>query len=182
LVVEVVGPNGEPLVGAQVEGLVAVNPGPAESTCCTQKRFALEGTSESGRATLTGVADTMREFEFRATYRDWPSRSLKTSQVTFVPVIRIALGPAREVRGRVEWGPDCTPSNDVTLRVFPSATRAPVSPDGTFFLSDVSPWSLLYVEACGRSGQVQLELGDDQPVTIELLQPSPVGAGATRVQ
>lgn len=103
VLVEVVGPTGEPLVDAEVEGLVDINPGPAASTCCIQERFASAETSDDGRATLSDAPFTFRGYHVRVSYRDWPSRWVTVESVSGSRgVVRVVLGPTREVSGRVE--------------------------------------------------------------------------------
>jgi hypothetical protein len=164
-----VGPRGELLVDAEVEGVVDVNPGPVASTCCTQERFAIEDTSESGRATLSDAPYTFRPYKLRVSYRDWPPRWV-TVGTTFGSgdFVRVALGPSRDVRGRVDWGADCRPSNEAVVSAFPSAARATVNPDGTFFFRGLAPWASLSIAACGRSAHVELEVGDNGPVVLAL--------------
>lgn len=171
ITVEVVNARGEPLVGAEVEGVVEVNPGPVASTCCTQERFALEDTSDDGRATLTDALFTFRAYQLHVSYNDWPPRLVTVRSVLgSAGVVRVVLGPAREVSGRVDWGSDCTPSKEPLVSALPSGTRAKVNPDGTFFFSSLPPWASLSIEACGRSARHDLEVGDNRPVVLTLPQ------------
>ncbi|HET9954678.1 MAG TPA: carboxypeptidase-like regulatory domain-containing protein [Polyangiaceae bacterium] len=169
IVVEVIDPAGKPLVNAEVEGLVDVNPGPVASTCCITKHFASAKTSAEGRATLDGAPYTFRAFHFRASFQGWPRRETTASLSLGQPnVVRIQLGPARAVRGRVDLGPDCPLPSDLDVRASASTASARVAADGSFFFKSLPPWSTLSINACGRSATAALEIGDDRPVLLTL--------------
>jgi len=167
--VEVVDSKGAPLAGAEVEGLVDVNPGPTASTCCVEKRFATGQTSANGRVTLTFAPFTFRAFHFRASFRNWPPREVTTASVLGRGgVVRIALGPARDVRGRVALGLDCPLPPGLEVSASTPEARAKVAADGSFFFKSLAPWASISVYACNRGARFDLEVGNDRPVVIAL--------------
>jgi len=168
-VLDVVDAQGAPLVGADVVGLVEVNPGPVASTCCTERRFASGTTGEDGRATLTGAPFTFRPFHFRASFRDWPPREVMAGSLLGRPgAIRIPLGPPRDVRGRVDLGPDCPLPPGLEVSTWVPETHAKVAADGSFLLKHVPPWATITVHACKRGARVDLEVGDEREVVLAL--------------
>jgi hypothetical protein len=170
-VVEVVDANGAPLADVSVEGLADVNPGPVASTCCMEKRFAYGKTSEKGVVALWGAPLTFRAFHFLASYRDWPPRKVTvTTQLGLPNVVRVALGPTREVRGRVDLGPDCALSPGLEVYASAPDARAQIAADGSFYLESVAPWASIWVYACGRGARVDLEVGHTGPVVVALPQ------------
>jgi hypothetical protein len=167
--IEVVDGKGGPLEGVEVAGSVDVNPGPVGSTCCSKKRFAVGKTAENGRVLLSDAPFTYRGYHFRTAYRDWPQREVDgTWNDGRSGPFRIVLGPAREVRGRVELVPDCElwPNVEVSAS---TGERAPIAADGSFVFENLPPWAYIWVYACGRGGRAELTVGDDQPVTLPMM-------------
>jgi len=169
-VVEVVDAKGTPLVDAEVEGLVDVNPGPVASMCCIQKRFAIGRTSERGQVTLKGAPFTFRTFHFRASFGEWVPREVTASSLLLHrnTVIRIVLGPKRDVRGRVDLGPNCPLPPQLEVHASPPSMRATVAADGSFVFNGLAPWAFISVYACNRGARVDLQVGDDSPIVLAL--------------
>jgi hypothetical protein len=108
----VVDEAGAPLAGVKLEGSSPVNPGPVASTCCSAKVFATAVTARDGRAIVGPVPLTFRPITIRATYRDWPVLESKGpgSWRAAPEELRLVLGPAREVRGKVRLDQACPAS------------------------------------------------------------------------
>ena len=171
IIVDVVGPKGVPLGDAEVEGLVEINPGPVASTCCSKKRFATGTTAENGRTTLADAPVTFRAFHFRASFRNWPSREVEAGSLLGRPgAVRIVLGPAREVRGRVDLGADCPLTGGLEVSGSPPEARAKVAADGSFSFKSLAPWASVSVFACGRGARQDLEVDDNRPTVLVLPQ------------
>jgi len=166
----VVDEAGLPLVGVELEGSSPVHPGPTASTCCTPKIFATALTARDGRAVVGPVPLTFRAITIRATYRDWPVRTWTGSGSWIVAPeeVRLVLGPARKVHGKVRVDQAC-PAAQLRVIVPRPWQELAVNAEGRFTVPAAAPWTHLTLVGCGR--RQDAELADFKDGAVELALP-----------
>jgi hypothetical protein len=172
--VVVVDEAGAPLAGVSVTGSSMKNPGPMASTCCFPESLGDEKTDRNGVAVLEAPPFTFREVEVTASREGWPPRRVSLTfgdrdveKDSWGRVV-IRLGPARDLRGRVDMGPDCPPGF-LEVRGMPPPVRAPVDDDGRFVLRGLSPGKVtIGFSACGRDASATAEPGAKDPIVLVL--------------
>jgi hypothetical protein len=166
----VVDEAGLPLVGVELEGSSLVNPGPTASFCCTPKIFATAVTGRDGRAVVGPVPLTFRAITIRATFRDWPvAQWTGSGGRTVAPEeVRLVLGPAREVHGKVRVEQAC-PASQLRVVVARPWQEVAVNGEGHFTVPAAAPWTHLTLVGCGR--RQDAELADFKGGAVELALP-----------
>jgi hypothetical protein len=172
--VVVVDESGAPLSGVSVSGSYMKNPGPVASTCCFPESLGDELTDRNGVAVLEAPPFTFREVTVTANRKGWPARSVslafrnKDVERDGWGRVVIRLGPARDIRGRVDMGPDC-PAGFVEVRAAPPAANVPVDRNGQFVLRGLSPGNVAVgFSACGREAHAIVEHGAVGPIVLGL--------------
>jgi hypothetical protein len=172
--VVVVDRTGAPLSGVSVSGSYMKNPGPVASTCCFAESLGDEITDGNGVAVLAAPPFTFREINVTASRKGWPPRTVSlalgstdTERDSWGRVV-IRLGPARDIRGRVEMGADC-PSGFVEVRAAPPVAAGLVEHDGGFVVRGLSPGPVtVWFSACGREARTTVADGDTNPIVLTL--------------
>jgi len=169
----VVDGTGAPLSGVSVSGGYQKNSTGLASTCCFMESLGQQTTGRDGVAVLEAPPFTLRPVRVTASRPGWPPQ---TVSVGFGGGARmdawgravIMLGPAREIRGRVEMGADCPPGFVEVSGVMPRVSTS-VGVDGQFVLRGLSPSTVsIGFSACGRDATASVEPGATLPIVLAL--------------
>jgi hypothetical protein len=170
----VVDRTGAPLSGVSVSADYQKNSTGMASTCCFDESLGERTTGRDGVAVLDAPPRDVRSYKITASRPGWPPQSVSSGRYAGTDVrdvwgrVVITLGPAREIRGRVELSADCPPGFVEVSGALPMV-RALVDSDGQFVLRGLSPNAVnVSFSACGRAAGATVEPGTSAPVVLTL--------------
>jgi len=166
--------SGVPLSGVLVSADYQERSTWTASTCCFDESLGDRTTGRDGVAVLNAPPRTVRSYKVTASRPGLPPQSVSIGRYAgndrrdaWGRVV-ITLGPAREIRGRVELGADCPPGFVEVIGALPMV-RALVDSDGQFVLRGLSPSAVsISFSACGRNAGAAVEPGPSAPVVLTL--------------